>query len=511
LRHLLILTALVVAAPASAAEYLPVVEQIVSPEEKPLLQSLLQAVAKAERGEDALNELNQLLGKLQRPTPFRGFVQFIRAGILSEDVGKEAEARAAIIESIRLLPQYGAPLILGAEIEAYGDRPGLAADYLLRASQIDPETVNQIDGYEINNVFMRLRQVNDDRRSAKLAERLVEIGWSNGSFTLVSSMAMEVLEARLSRGDVDGAARMLPKIVTPAAFARLQRENRFDVLRAAVEAWAGSNFEKIWPIYLDQAQAEWEASHDPATAGAYAGALAAAGHDATLIRTFLPVFNRKLDAAGDFELIFVVPIVANALSRQGRWDDAYGLYEKALGIWPVGQSASSINLTGNRAKLRLTQGEFRLALRELDEVIQDAKRWGGHVSASTLASIHTYRACALEQLGRGREDISSVAVVTGWKRSSPTTMVYLQLCKNDLAGARTTLLEAIESEATRDDVIAFMQPTDERVQDSAFARLMASRFAQLRADKALLEATRKYGRIRIQPINVGAPPEAGER
>jgi tetratricopeptide (TPR) repeat protein len=496
------------------ADPLPMAEKIARPEERVLLPQLLDAIARtmpasatdAEKAK-AQQLFDALLARLPAPTPLRGLVQFFRAG-LRADNDTETEADAAIQESIRLLPDYSAPLLVASQLYAYGGQPGRATDYLLRASRIDPAIVEVLGDYEVGNMLSRLAEAHDKLQAEALSERLIEIGWSKGDFRTNSSLAMNVLEGRVERGDFKGAAAMVPKIVSPESFARLLTDRKYDPLRPTVEAWAGPRLEKQWPIFLREARAEWEASHDPETAKAYEAALKSAGYDATLAATFLPVFGRHIDPIEDFPLIFVASPLANSLAHLGRWDQAFTVLDNGLAFWPAGKSANALNLSANRGRLLFFKGDFEAAIKQFDEDLENARKWQGQVNDAALTAIHLYRACALEQLGRGDDAITSRAIVMTRKPRSPGMLAYLHLCGNDLAAARDVLLAALEREDERGDVIDWMQPSRDETYDSLFARTMNSRMLALKADKRLRAAVEKYGRILPEPINASAPPEA---
>lgn len=492
------------AAPA-AADPLPKPEMIALPEERALLDPLLRALGEPKSATEALLAFDALLARLPSPTRFRGLVQFFRGSALAAEE-REREAMDAIAESIRLLPEYSAPLLVASQISAFDDRPDLGTDYLLRASRLDPIIVNELGDYEIGNMLTRLGEINDRKRALALSERLLEIGWNKGSYRTISSMAMNLLEARIDSGNVAGAAALVPKILSPWSFAQLMTRKKFEPLRPAVEAWAGPRIEKQWPIFLEQARAEWEASNDLEAGNSYAAALASAGHDRTLIATFMPLFQRPIDAQ-QFQLIFIAAPLASALARSGRWDEALGLFDTALAAWPEGESANALNLTGNRGRLLFFKGDFTAALARLDKSIADAAKWGGEVNSGAVAAMHLYRACALEQLGRRDEAVTSSAIVASQKAARPASFVYLQLCRGDQGFARAALLQALEDPETRDQVIDWVQPSDHVSYDSPFARTMAERERQLKADETLVAAVRKYGRILPHPINASAPPE----
>lgn len=502
---LIALPLILLAGPASAAP-LPDPEKIALASERPLLGQLSKFITGVESAPATrLQSLDQLLAQLQQPTQLRGLVQFIRAVTLAE-AERASDAREAVLESIRLLPENSAPLLLASQIYMYEDQPAQAADYLLRASRLDPRIVDSLDDYEVSGLIRRLGEWNDTPRIDAVSERLLEIGWSGGKLSTVSAMAMSALDARLDRGDVNGAAAMVPKVISPASFAQLLTQKRYEAIRPVAETWAGGGLEKQWRILLEESRSDWEASRDLEAGRRYAQALAQAGHDRTVIATFQPLFGRPIGTE-QHDLMFIAPYVASALAREGRWNEAFEIFDKALQVWKPGEHANALNLSANRARLLYFKGDFQAAAAAFDRALVDARKWGGQVNSGALAAMHLYRACTLEQLGRAGDAITSAAFVTGRRAINPNDFVYLRLCANDIPGARRAMLDAIGDGATRAASLAQMQPSDERSFDSEFARTMKARREQLRADPELLAAARKHATILTRPINASAPAE----
>jgi tetratricopeptide (TPR) repeat protein len=500
-------TALLASAPA-AAEPLPKPEAVALPDERPLLPELLAALSPGGDIAAAAARYDAVLAKLPRQTPLRGFVQFFRAqALMRPESGRQPEALAAIEESIRLLPQHGAPLFVAAGFYAYGDEPGKAVDYLLRAARVDPPILHRLNDYEANNLLLRLGESNDRLRRVTLSERLLDIGWRGGRSGTTSAMAFEVLQARIDSGNVTGASAMLPRIVTPALLVRLLTEKKYEPLRAAAEDWAGPRLEKQWPIYLRQARSEWEASNDLEAGRTYAAALDAAGHDETLIGTFAPLFNKPIDPKRQPPLIFIASPVAGALARRGRWDEALAIYDSALKAWPAGEAALALNLSANRARTLVMRGDFAGGLAALDGVVADAAKWGGEVNHGALAAMHLYRACALAALGRSAEDVTSSATVAARRSVDPSAYIRLLICKNDLPAARKVMSDALADDELRNEVLPMFRPPAEKPYDSDYARTIAARFEKLRQDPSLRAAAAKHSRLLTEPLNAAAPPE----
>lgn len=502
----LVLGMAAIMAPATPArsEYLPQPEEIALPGERTLLTATLSRLVAdpgAEPGK-ALTALDGVLARLGEPTKLRGFIQFARADLL-ERLDRELEAREAIEESIRLLPGYSGPLHRGAMLYAYSDHGGRAADYLIRASHIDPDLVRQLDDYEINNLLTRLRY--DQRRVAQLSERLLEIGWLGDSLESRSQLAVGAITGRVAANDLPAAKRFIPKLLLPSHSRLLLIQNKYQGLWPDIESWAGPKLEKQWPIYLAESREKWRATNDPAQAKAYADALSDAGHDATLIREMLPLFSKRLDPEKDYDLMLVALSLSAALARAGRWDDIEALFKAASEVWPLGSEANALNIAIGRARYLFFRGASKDGLVLLDAAIADTKQWGDEVNADALGSMHHYRACMLHKLGRRNEamvSMANAADVTG-----SVSMAQLHLCMGNQDTARATLLRGLESEEERDDVLSYLQKSNQGPMQSEYGRMMHARTEALRTDPKLLVEAAKHGRILPFTLSEGAPPE----
>jgi tetratricopeptide (TPR) repeat protein len=494
---------------SSAAELLPRAEQVASPREAPALaQMLALAMANSEARGDLLPQLDRMLASTAGPTPLRGLVQFLRAGALL-DANRGREASPAIEESIRLLPSYTAPLLLAMSIEAYNDRPALGADYLLRAAALAPEDVLNVDDYELSNLVTRLDERDEMRRLNRIAGRLFEIGWHGNDASLRSSLARRLIRERLLAGDYQGARSLLPNLLLPGDAREMLLGNEYSALWPDLEVWTGPRQTRQWSSYLNEARARWQASRDPVFAEPYVRALVTAGHNRTLVDEMLPILMARLDARGDYRLIWAAASVAKALARLGRWDEADLLYAHTMEVWPLGSDANAINLAANRALLHLYRGDAAVALREIDAVIAEIPRWGGAVSPGPLAAIHFVRACALQQMGRRAEAVSSVALAAA--NGSPETLVDLYLCLDQPDAARNALIEALRRDSSRAFAIDLVQIDDRPPLPSSFGRGMRAKWDALRADPRLREAVARYGRILPYSLESGAPAEAASR
>lgn len=487
------------------SRFLPEPQETALPHERPLFNDLIAKMATGGADDLAANlkTLDEALGKLAEPTKLRGVVQMMRAGILLYQ-NENTQAIAAVEESIRLLPDYSGPLISAASVYAYSNRPGQGADYLLRASQKDPDTVRLVDDYEINNLMARLDAVRDEHRIQALSDRLIAIGWVGKGLGSGSGLARDAIKRRLRAGDLAGARALVAKLVVPAHSRSLLMTTAFQQVWPDIDRWAGPKLQLQWSIYLNEARERWTASKDVGAVRDYSAALLSAGHDETVIREILPLFDTA-DVHDDYDLIFVVAGVAGALAHEGRWKEANALFERAQKIWPLGSHANALNVTANHAGHLLVADRYKDALAKIDEAIADARKWGAEVNSDALAAMHHFRACALHGLGRDSEAGISIALAQAVE--TPAAVAGLHLCMDNLKAARQALIDGLKTESQRESVIAFVQKSDDRVAPSAYSRKMRARSESLRGDASVLAEVAKYGRVLPYRLNDGAPPE----
>jgi tetratricopeptide (TPR) repeat protein len=481
-----------VAAQPLAEQAVPDPATIAQLSERPLLRDVADAMAQFRADEEAaLPVLDRLLAKLPRPTPLRGFVQFLRArGLYQTD--RLVATQDALEESIRLLPQHSAPLILASRFEAYRDRSEPSVTYLLRAMDIDPKSVARIEDYELGNILGRIPQDRGSALRQRLVQRLFDIGWRGEGPSLRSGLARELIEAHVKSGDLPRARALLPQLVDPTDARLLLTQVRYQALWPQIEEWAGPMQSRLWAVYLEELRASWRASRHYDRAGDYLGALAAADRHKPIVDEFLPLF-RDLDAFDDYDLLWMAPRVAASLAQLGRWNDLEALFTSTMNVWPPGSDANALNLIANRGRYRYFRGDHEAAVVDLRAAIRDAGRRGGEVSAHALAPMHHYLACALHRLGRGEEALQSVEYVLNI--GSAWSSALLHLCLDQVDEARDALLAGLTVETQRDDVITFMQPDNAAPLPTPVARRLAELRAKLKQDPRLLAALAEHGRI----------------
>ena len=503
------IAALLIAMPCAAgAELLPNPQQVATPEERPVLRELVELVLDHRRGQPpSLARLDPILAQLRRPTRLRGLVQYFRAVAL-DDAGRRTEAQDALDESIRLLPGHSAPLFAAAEFAAYSDRGADAVAYLLRASRIDPDLVRQVPDYEVRNLLSRVSPQTDGPVRRALVERLFEIGWRGQSLGLRSSLAREVITARVGEGNVAQAAGLVPHLVDPRDAYILLTQNRAQPLWEQIEEWAGPRQERLWPTYLREMRAQWTASRDQQLARDYIQALEQTHRYQQMIDDFLPLFSNP-DRERDYDLQWIAVHLSNALARLDRWDEAEEIFTRSLRVWPAGSDANALNLLANRARLRYYRGDSAGAVADLRTAIADARRRRGEVSRNALIPMHFFLACALRELGRDAEAVPSIANVVGGGNSRMAAQLHLCFGRHD--AARDVLLDALADEDQRAQVIEFLQIENEPPMPSHIGRTIHERRQALREDERLIAALAPHGRVLPYRLGAGATPRAVTR
>jgi tetratricopeptide (TPR) repeat protein len=420
---------------------------------------------------------------------------------------QHAEAQTiakAIVDTQPDLPD--GHLILANAAFAAEDFPA-TAKALMAASLLQPDIVNQLPAYEIQLLAHQLKTGGERELLAAFAQRFFDAGWDKGNISTRSTLARDLILSLIEKGQVRDATRYLPLIVSPASYASIIADKRFAPIRAAVEEWAGPRLEKQWPIYLEKTRRAWLADRTQEAAADYVTALDLAGHNRTIVATFAPELSRAFEPREDELWIFVFPTVTRALAALGRWDEAFALLDRADKTWPAAWGANSINISGNRARLRLLKGDFEAAARLFSAVLDQAKPVALQVTPQTMANLKGYQLCAQHQMGGGDTGGEAERLAAKWGKREPANIAWVQLCLGQRDQALKTLISALQDDEGREATVGFMQPKSDTTVDSDFARKMAEAIDSLSRDPALVEAARQYGERRTWKLRDSAPPE----
>lgn len=493
------------AAPATA-QLLNPLESSLTAGDAALTGELHQVVSSAGGPLAALAKIDDILKRPSLSPKQKVIVASFRISTLYK-LARGAEAKQVAVDLA--IAQPGDPFshMLVAEMAFYNSDFAATSDAISRATMLQPDLADWFDPYSLIIIFTQLESARDTGRKLALARRLFDAGWDRGDVDLRSGLAVDVMADLLNRGSATAGQNYIRYVEQPSDLAKLLSEHRYAPLRISIEDWAGPRLEKQWPIYLDRTRREYQRKSTPESAQGYARALQLAGHHDTLIQTFLPVFERKLDADEDELWVFLISMVAEGLAHRGRWEEAFALFDRAAQIWPAGRNANSINISSNRARLRLMRGDFDYASKLFDQVIAEAAPVESEVTPRTMALIMAYRTCARHQLGSANARTQAKELARDWSVRDPSSIAWMWLCLGDQDEARKAWLTGLADKDGPSELLAFTQPRSDTDYDSDFARLMHKELGELSDDPALVAAASKIGVRRRWKLRDYAPSE----
>ena len=453
-----------------------------------------------------LARLDALLAKLPRPTPLRGMVQTVRAGVLAnrQDAGP---AVTAIEEALRLLPDDPRPKLMASGIFTFSGSPQRAADLWIDASRLSPDFARMSDRYMIMALIGRLTDIGDRTRADRLNARIAEIGFSTGLASERSNGALARTREAVRENQVDAALLSVTAIGDPVDLLTLYIDQRYAVLWPRIAEWAGPDLTAQSRRYLEELRADWQAGNSFETAVPYARRLSSLQAYPAIIALFLPMFDRvRPGGEQQEEAEFLAPIVSRALALQGRQADARALLAKMAAAMPADDQGNALNIDGAYLALASAQTDWLEVVRRADTFLARAKSLGPSVNRSASLQVQAWRACALHHLGQEGEARRAIADVALAEALLPEPAMNLYICRGDAASARTLVVSRLVDPSTRDWALRFMQPTAPDKIMTPLDRIMKPISQAVRDTPEVLAATKKEGRILPRPV-IGSIPE----
>ncbi|MGR6330039.1 hypothetical protein ACU5AX_13310 [Sphingomonas sp. XXL09] len=452
-----------------------------------------------------LARLDVLLTKLPRPTPLRGMVQTVRAGVLAnrQDAGP---AVTAIEEALRLLPDDPRPKLVAAGIFTFSGSPQRAADLWIDASRLSPEFARMSDRYMIMALIGRLTDIGDRIRADRLSVRMAEIGFSTGLASERSNGALARTREAVRENQVDAAMLSVTAISDPLHLLTLYVDQRYAVLWPRIAEWAGSDLTAQSRRYLEELRADWQAGNSFETAVPYARRLSSLQAHSVIIALFLPMFDRvRPGGEQQEEAEFLAPVVARALALQGRQAEARALLAKVAAAMPANDQGNALNIDGAYLTLASAQADWPDVMRRADAFLARAKTLGPSVNKSASLQVQAWRACALHHLGQEGEAQRAMADVALAEALLPEPAMNLYICRGEAGRARALVLSRLADPLTRDWALRFVQPTAPDIVLTPLDRLMKPVSQAVRDTPEVIVATKKVGRILPGPVNASIP------
>lgn len=394
----------------------------------------------------------------------------------------EAEAFAA------RNPGSPASEILMAEAAVANDQPQRGADTLIALATRGGPLVRLVSPATVSRLADALDNDGDKPRTAALAKALLDAGWSRGSASLRSYLAMVAIRDALAAGRAEEARRLLPEVQSPASLHLILIDNRMAVLRGEILQAAGTRLERSWQEYLSRTRRDWLERGDALSASAYAQALKQANRHDLLVDTFLSRFMRGYNCPTDLVARTVAADLADSLVKVGRWSKAQDVMRRSGGISPPAYAA-----------MLLERGDFGQAGSLFERSLKAAGRPTNKAEEKGLAWLRAASACAAFGNGKGAPPLPDPALL------DVSARLFVLLCMDRPGEARAALVAALSDEEERADALRWVQPFTDPAVHSKFRTQMSGRIRALQRDPAVVEAATRYGAILDWPLTASVP------
>lgn len=461
------------------------------------------ASAVASRKPD-IARLDAVLAKLPRPTPLRGMVQTVRAGVLAnkENAGP---AVAAVEDALRLLPDDPRPKLVAASIFTFSGSPQRAADLWMEASRLSPDIARMTDRYLVMALIGRLTDIGDRARADRISARLSEIGFSTGLAPERSNAALGRTREAVRNQQQADALLAVSTIGDPDDLLTLYVDKSYAALWPRIAEWAGPDLADQSRRYLEELRADWQAGDDFETATPYARRLAGLQAYTVVNTLFLPMFDRVrpgVDASG---AEFLAPIVSRSLMLQGRATEARAVLAKAAAAIPADDHANALNIDAAYLTLATLQTDWPEVVTRADAFLARTRKLGPNINRSAVIQVQAWRACALARLDRTAEAQRATADVVLGEALLPGAAIDLYVCRGDSAGARALVISRLADETTRGWALRYVQPVRPDSVAAPLDRIMTPVANAVRSAPDVVAAANRVGRILPLPVNAVLP------
>jgi tetratricopeptide (TPR) repeat protein len=300
----------------------------------------------------------------------------------------------------------------------------------------NPDTVRDIDT-DLMNVFMRQVDKTQVQRNENRIIALAHLGYCSNS-ECGDGYAADAIKILVRRGDFASATDLLPTLKDSDALQQMLVLRRFAPLWSAIEARAGSHFNKIKQANLAAAEKTYRASpNDYKQLQRYVDALAQAGRlkEATALKSRLPS-SKEGFASADESLSWAVNSIAYALDEAGRMDEADHLFEQ-LNDGASPDADWLVNTKINRLEVLLSDGRYDKVLPLLDSTAK--------VSGSPFAYqlIRQIRYCTVSNLSGSKVAAKYLPDLLTHAPDSFDATVDALVCAGDLEEAEKVALDGL--------------------------------------------------------------------
>lgn len=413
----------------------------------------------------------------------------LRAGALL-GLKRTDEARRLFDEADKLWPAQ--PFVSGMQLEAaiITDHMDIARAALDRMIARYPDAVRELDYNLLRWLILedfRNRSTGGDDRLVALA-RLGYGGTEQGEY--ITSKAVEIL---LGRGDVVGAAELVPHVDDPRVVEDMLIQKRYSALWPKLEQHSGARLEKIRASSAgsaERAYAENPLSSEKLQNLAIALRHAGRHSEVIALRSKVPA-TRELMASADEETGWVVNEIALAMHETGRTEEADQLFALLNDApMPNGRGGWRVSMIINRLELLVSDGKFDKALPLLERTERSAVE-GGSPYARQL--VRRLKYCTLSGLGRKAETDKLLPEMVAHAKDAWHATVDGLLCAGEVDKAEQVALEALKAK-DEDFEAQFVRTLQLKPLTSDDPSIWQGRWTALRQRPALAREFERLGR-----------------
>ncbi|HEY3950369.1 hypothetical protein [Phenylobacterium sp.] len=287
-------------------------------------------------------------------------------------------------------------------------------------------------------------------------------------------------------GDKTNAARQLKKVTAANILFGLRLDKRFDELRATnpaafdIQRAAVADLQRLIELY------KTAGNDDPAYE--IIDALRALGRYDAAVTVADEVLkqDRIVDGHGKDYRNWIEDRRAYALFDLGRFDEAIAGERKAATRQERGHA--NVSQVLNLAQMLLDVGRFREALAILKPM--ERPNVGSPTGRAFVAQI---RVCALNGLGRIKEQREAMASASGQLAENRAARLHTLLCADDESGAAKEMIAWLDEPRNRGRaLLELSKPVADRPL-GAYRAVLSRRFDEVRNDPAVVAAVAKVG------------------
>lgn len=356
-----------------------------------------------------------------------------------------------------------------------------------------------VETYNDLALFRFRRLLEPDAGAGRRLLRLLDrVGWKpSGLIASPSALWKDLAQFDLEDGKAADATRVAKRITAPAVLFSMRLDRRFDPLVKAdpnafdVEKAAVATLERHRAQYADhpdQGEIAYEIIEDLRLLNRPEEALIFA--DQTLAKADVK------DERGQDYHHWIEDRRAMVLADLGRFDEALAIEQKAASSAEHG--APNVSQRINLAGLLSMAGKS-------EDALQMLAPFGNGLTASPYGDmwVATERLCAANALGRDAVAKMALAFTAVHAADNKGARLKAQLCANDLAGARQTVVGWLENPADRQYALLQLCRFAPGAPPPPFQAELIRRFETVRTDPAVIAAVERVGRTETSRLAGG--------